>query len=195
MSTRRGSGRLWGYLCLVAAVSLLTACVTGPIQLDMRYPEGAVNNAAAPAPASRACGVTIAGITDERGNKQSLGNIGASQVYGENIEAWVRRALTDLDVIGYRVVEGGTMPQPLVRMDIRLKQSYVRSVLTSIESAVRLTVRYTRAGGATVERSYRGGYTRLNWVAASDEIMGTLNHAMVKVVQDIAKDLPELCGT
>ena len=187
-----GGGWLRQGLCLVAITLSLTACVTGPVSLDMRYPEGVVSESSAPT--TPACSVKIDSITDARGNKHTLGHIGTAPVYGKDIEDWVRRGLADLRALGYQVVDTGAVSPPLVRMDISLKQAYVRSVNTSLESVMRLTVRYTRSNGSVVERSYRGSYVRTNWVAAADEIMGTLNHAMIGAVRDIAKDLPALCG-
>lgn len=195
----RGSYRQPGFW--LAAITLsFPACVTGPVSLDMRYPEGAVGESSAVT--TRACSIKIDSITDARGNKQTLGHvehtlghIGASTVYGKDIEDWVRRGLADLRTLGYQVVDTGAVTQPLVRLDVSLKQAYVRNVNTSLESVMRLTVRYTRSNGSVVERSYRGGHARIHWGSATNEYMSALNHAMIGAVRDIAKDLPELCGT
>lgn len=179
-------------LCLAAITLSLAACVTGPVSLDMRYPEGAVSESSAPT--TRACSVKIDSITDARGNKHTFGHIGTAPVYGNDIEGWVRRGLADLQILGYQVVDTGAVSEPLVRMDVSLKQAYVRNVNTSLESVMRLTVRYTRSNGSVVERGYRGGHTRIHWVAATNEYMSALNHAMIGAVRDIAKDLPQMCG-
>lgn len=188
----RGGCRRPG-LWLAAITLSLAACMPRSVSLDMRYPEGAVGESSAAT--TRACSIKIDSITDARGNKQTLGHIGNAPVFGNDIEDWVRRGLADLQVLGYQVVDTGAVSQPLVRMDVSLKQAYVRNVNTSLESVMRLTVHYTRSNGSVVERSYRGGHARIHWVAATNEYMGALNHAMIGAVRDIAKDLPELCGT
>lgn len=145
-------------------------------------------------PAVHGCNVNINSVTDARASKYSLGHIGGATVQGEDVESWLRRALTDIQVLGYRIVDNRTAPQPFVSLDVSLKQAYVQNVLSSVESVVRLTVRYTRSQGAAVERSYRGSYVKVNWTAGGNEIMGALNNAMIGAVRDIAKDLGEMCS-
>lgn len=202
-----GCGRQRLYLCLVVVAQLLTACVAGPkgpIRLDMRYAEGAIGQSFSPA--SSICTVRINSVTDARVNKRSLGYIdakesgtlspspyGAVPIYGEEVEGYVRRALRDLQVFGYNVVEADTALQPVVHMDVNLNQINIHSVNATLVSAVRMTVRYARSNGIVVERSYRGSYVNVRWITAADLIMGTLNHAMIRAIREIAKDLPELC--
>lgn len=192
MATRAGRVRRWRISNLMAVVVVTASCATsGPIQLDMRYPEGAAGSETTSTTAPRFCDVTIGRITDARANKKTLGHLGAAPVYGEGVDGWVRRGLADLRALGHRVSD---VSPAAMRLDVTLKQAYVHHVRSSIESAVRLTVRYTRVDGTAVERSYRGGYVKVNWTAAANEVMGTLNNAMIVVVRDIAKDLSEVCG-
>lgn len=174
----------------VTAISL-TSCAMGPIGLDMRYPAGAAKES--DVPVSQSCAIKIDNIVDMRLNKQSMGHIGTLPVYGEDVESWLRRALSDLQVFGYRVGDEGMSLRPVVRMNVNINQAYVHNVLTSIESAVRLTVHYKRVDGSTIERAYRGSYIRTNWASGAGEIMGTLNHAVIRIVRDIAKDLSQMC--
>lgn len=194
MTLRFGNYRLWQSIFLVVSTLVLISCVTGPIHVDMHYAEGIARDSAEILPATNTCEITIDKVSDARRYKATLGSLGAQAVYGEDVESWVRRGLSDLHSFGYRVENADTTLSPAVRMDVSLKQAYVRSVNTSIESIVQLEIRYLIAGGTVSERRYRGSYIKVNWASAEQEVMDSLNHALGGAVIDIARDLPALCG-
>lgn len=187
-SGHRRSCLLLGALASVAVAS----CATGPIELELDYP-GAATLLDLPAEVQpRGCVVKIVGVVDERSDQQSFGYLGRGLVQAGDVKGWVSHALGDLNSFGFTTTPDATAV-PALELEVRLKQAYVRNVRSSMEAAVRGSVRFRRVGIPDEERNYRGSYVKVNWANGSGEVMETLNHALAKMMQEIARDLPQFC--
>ena len=186
MSTRK-LRHLW----LAVSPVCLIACASSPLELEMSYNTGTVDQSFRQS--SRVCVIRINHINDVRSNKLSLGSVGSSPVYGKDAINWIRRGMDDLNPLGYRTVTDRSALDHAVDLEVYLKRLYIRSVHSTIESVVQLDIRYLTRNGQSVERNYRGSHVKINWSSSNSDVMSSFNNSMSQVVHDIAKDLVSLC--
>jgi len=170
---------------------ILSACVSGPLVLEMGQGAGNVENNLRQTPV--ACAVRISHVYDDRSNKQTLGSIGSSTVYGKDVTLWIRNAMDELNALGYRTVPIHENQTRAVNIEMSLKRLYIQSTHSTIESVVQLNIRYADNNAVYAERKYRGSDVRINWSGSSD-VLKSFNYSMSQVVREIAKDLTNLCN-
>jgi len=142
------------------------------------------------------CKIYVAEIEDKRRNKKNLGRASTSTVYTKDIIDWIGQGLVSLGGGRYKVVIQKENPEPVVpdyKISVFLKKAYIHSLSTSKSATLVLAVNYSQEGEDIRSSLYRGSDTSINWSSSQDEIHGAFNAAFIDLLDDLDKDLIELC--
>lgn len=145
------------------------------------------------------CKIYVAEIDDKRRNKKNLGRAATSTVYTKDIIDWIGQGLVSLGSGRYKIViqkENSEPVEPVVpdyKISVFLKKAYIHSLSTSKSATLVLAVNYSQEGEDIRSSLYRGSDTSINWSSSQDEIHGAFNAAFIDLLDDLDKDLIELC--
>ena len=142
------------------------------------------------------CSIYVREIDDKRRNKENLGRAASSTVYTNDIIEWIGQGLVSLGGGIYKVViqKGNSDPVvPDYELSVFLKKAYIHSLSTSKSATLVLAVNYSQEGNDIKSSLYRGSDTSINWSSSQDEIYGAFNAAFIDLLDDLDKDLIELC--
>ena len=129
------------------------------------------------------CNVVVNTIDDDRPIADHLGNIGSSTVYANDSLKWLEQSLSTL--------ESNHQPQiQPIFINSSLKKLYVTSIHQNRIGNVVLLVNFKK-GELDHSKLYRGSDTSINWFGT--EIAGSFEEALQLVIDDIKKDLENLC--
>ena len=142
------------------------------------------------------CKIYVAEIEDKRRNKKNLGRASTSTVYTKDIIDWIGQGLVSLGGGRYKVVIQKENSEPVVpdyKISVFLKKAYIHSLSTSKSATLVLAVNYSQEGDDIKSSLYRGSDTSINWSSSQNEIHGAFNAAFIDLLDDLDKDLIELC--
>ncbi len=145
---------------------------------------------------SSPCKIYVAQIEDKRLNRQNLGRAASSTVYTKDIIDWIGQGLVSLGGGIYKVVIPKENSEPVMsdyKISVFLKKAYIHSLSTSKSATLVLAVNYSQKGDDIKYSLYRGSDTSINWSSSQDEIHGAFNAAFIDLLDDLDKDLIELC--
>ena len=144
----------------------------------------------------RSCRIVIAAVTDDRGNRETLGVAAGHPLVGHSVVDWVARGLRELRKAGYSVE---SLSQDAVASDndllteVSVRLAYNRTFVSQFEAVVAFKVKFPGRQNLTTERDYRGSVTRINWVNGNVEVANVMNEALAEAVRRIGEDIERIC--
>jgi hypothetical protein len=171
-------------LCMSSQVTLAAD------QIAMTF--DASTNDATPSKLVDHCLVSIAGIRDERNNKESIGVEFRPLLSGDPIP-WVSAALQTLQNYGYKVIDGKTETPGAIVINASLIRSYTYHGPMRINGTVALDTQMTLPSGEKLNRKYRAAGSKANMAGSDSEYVTALNYAINGLVEKMAKDMQPMC--
>lgn len=185
---------------------LLTLCLGGcastPVDMETRYTPVPPHHEqgseylkpvkAKPTPVS--CELYLEQLTDQRRDKQDMGNVANRPVRGVDMLAWLSSSLASLGPAGYRV---DTQPSATANLmlDVELLKAYLESESTSVASIIVVRVTYKRPDGTVLaQQLYRGSDTSIDWVAGDGETNTDFRLATGDMLHKLQPDIGRYCA-
>jgi len=171
---------------------LMVSSLYAADQVDMKY-DSAVHEHI-PAPLPGACTIIVGKISDDRPNKETVGNEFRTLLSGD-LKPWITEALNNLTAYGFKVIRSDDAQQNAnaITVNADLYRSYSWNGPMRINGMVAMEVEYIRAGAEPTKHKIRAFAGKTNWAGATSEYMTALNFAMNNVLDKLAKELEGVC--
>lgn len=137
------------------------------------------------------CHIKIAKVSDERNNKQTIGNEFAS-IESTDPVPWVGAGFDNLSAWGF-AVDKESASADAVSLDVRLLRAYTWHGNMRINATVALELVVRGTSGQTKALKIRASGSKSNWAGATSEYATTLNYALNAALAKAAVSLRESC--
>ncbi len=184
----------------VCATLLLVALASGcasrePILMDLRFsPPGSMRSLEREAKVEPACRVHLAAIQDVRGDKQSMGMLGARPVRSSDSVAWLRSGFEAMGSDARILLVGADNAAPNLGLTIELLQAHISSVNMAKTANVVVRVKFAPEAGDAAEKLFRGELADVNWGSGDGEALDVMNAALAEVVLAAHAEVIARCG-
>ncbi|MES2903077.1 MAG: hypothetical protein V4696_02730 [Pseudomonadota bacterium] len=158
--------------------------------------DNTISSAVKPAKDSIACPVRIIALGDLRRSPEMVGVHDRRQILApQDRAAWLRSIVTALNTRGISVsFEGDAAAPDASTAKVDLTTAWITDTKVNISASAVFRMQVTNAGGASFDRSYRGGNSRMTyWTNGRPVLQQAIDVAFARALDAMAVDLLTSC--